>query len=316
MHTQRPPGPSVAPPAPAPLLAGKYRLGRMIGSGSFGTVHEAENVPLGRGVAIKILTSTSPDAARRMRREARVLAGIHHTNICDVYDVGELPDGRPFIVLEWLRGKTLDARLHQEGRMSLEKVVQIFAQVLSALQAAHTAGILHRDLKPANVFLAEEAGCPPIVKLVDFGLAKVMLDDASTTAVGSRCGSPSHMSPEQLRGQELDGRSDLFAVGIMLFESLAGGHPFWASNVVEITSKIMMAPTPSLRRARPSLPAWIEQVVGRALEKWPDRRYGSAAEMQRALLASESWRQSYSDDTVTGVSLPQVWSSASKTPIR
>jgi len=311
MHAQR----QTPPRLPTGLIAGKYRLGRMIGSGAFGRVHEAENVALRRVVAMKILTSTSPDAARRMRREARVLAGLHHANICDVYDVGELDDGRPFIVLERLRGETLAARLARERRLSLEKVVQIFTQVLSALQAAHGAGVIHRDLKPANVFLAEEVGCPPIVKLVDFGLAKDLLDEGSSTALGTRCGSPSHMSPEQLRGDPLDGRSDLFAVGIMLFESLAGGHPFYASTIVEIATRILRAPAPSLRRARPSLPGWIEEVVLGALQKEPEWRFDSAAQMQRALLATESWRQSFSgEDSATDLAILRVRSSSSTTP--
>jgi serine/threonine-protein kinase len=312
MHAARPPAP-FAPPAS--LVAGKYRIGRMLGSGSFGRVHEAENVALGRIVAIKFLTSTSEDAARRMRREARVLAGLHHSNVCDVYDFGALEDGRPFIVLERLRGETLASRLRREKRLSLEQTVQMFAQILSALQAAHQAGIIHRDLKPANVFLVEEAGCPPIVKLVDFGLAKDLLDDGSSTALGVRCGSPTHMSPEQLRGDPLDGRSDLFAVGIMFFEALAGGHPFYAPNLVEITRKIVKAPTPSLRRARPSLPAWTDEVVIGALQKDPEWRFGSAAEMQRSLVAREAWRQSMSDDSSTNVALPRIrGSSSSSTP--
>jgi serine/threonine-protein kinase len=301
------------------LIAGKYRLGRLIGSGAFGRVHEAENVPLGRGVAIKILTSPSADSARRMRREARVLAGLHHTNICDVYDVGAFDDGRPFIVLEWLRGETLQARLERERRLSLEKTTQIFVQILSALQAAHSTGIIHRDLKPANVFLVEEAGCPPIVKLVDFGLAKDLLEEGSATGVGITCGSPPYMSPEQIQGHPLDDRSDVFAVGVMLFEVLVGDHPFSAKTTVELASKILNAPTPSLRRKRPSLAAWVERVVERALAKDPDHRFDSAAEMQRALLASEVWRQSprsFDDEMITQVSLPRMSSSSSTTPVR
>ena len=315
--------PSSRPAKPAApilptLVAGKYRLGRVIGSGGFGSVHEAENVALGRVVAMKILTTASVDSARRMRREARVLAGLHHANICDVYDVGALEDGRPFIVLERLRGETLESRLLRERRLPLERTVQIFAQVLSALQAAHGTGIIHRDLKPANVFLVEAAGCPPIVKLVDFGLAKDLLDEGSATRPGVTCGSPPYMSPEQLRGNPLDARSDLFGLGVMLFEVLGGRHPFFANTVIELATKILNTPTPGLRALRPSLPAWVEIVVRRALEKKPGNRFGSAAEMQRALLASESWRQSSTDlsETITHVSVPRLaGGSSTRTPI-
>lgn len=316
----RVPAPPAPPGLPAPrqhLIAGKYKVGRQIGQGAFGYVLEAENVAIGRIVAIKILSKASADSARRMRREARVLAGLHHTNICDVYDVGSLPDGRPFIVLERLRGETLDARLQRERRFSLERTVQIFSQILSALQAAHSTGIIHRDLKPANVFLVEAAGCPPIVKLVDFGLAKDLHESGSATRPGVACGSPPHMSPEQLRGDPVDERSDLFALGVMLYQVLAGRHPFFASTVFELASKILHEPAPALRRVRPTLPAWVEVVVRRALEKRPDNRFSCAAEMQRALLASESWRDCGSDvtETITHVSLPRLSNSSTGTPI-
>jgi eukaryotic-like serine/threonine-protein kinase len=312
MHAQR--GEVESPSPPSTLIDGRYRLGRVIGKGAFGRVHEAENVSLRRVVAIKLLTSTSSDAARRMRQEARVLAAINHPNICNVYDVGALDDGRPFIVLERLRGETLDVRLKRETRLSVERVVPIFTQVLSALQAAHGAGIVHRDLKPENVFLVGEIGVPPTVKLLDFGLAKDLLDEGSGTAFGARCGSPTHMSPEQLRGDLLDARSDLFAVGIMLFQALAGVHPFHAGTVLEIATKIMRSRAPSIRRARPSLPAWIDEIVARALQKQPDARFHSAEEMHRALLAHQSWRQSISDDSTTNVAIARIRTSSSTTP--
>ena len=312
MHAPRLEAPSPTPPSA--LIDSRYRLGRVIGNGAFGRVHEAENISLRRIVAIKILTSTSPDAARRMRQEARVLAGLHHPNICTVYDVGALEDGRPFIVLERLRGETLAVRLERERRLTVERVVPIFTQILSALQAAHGAGIVHRDLKPANVFLVGEVGAPPTVKLLDFGLAKDLFDEESGTAFGSRCGSPTHMSPEQLRGDPLDARSDLFAVGIMLFEALAGGHPFYAGTILEIATKIMRSSAQSVRRARPSLPVWIDDVVRCALQKQPEERFGSAAEMQRELLANQVWRQSFSDESTTNVKLAQLRSSSSSMP--
>jgi serine/threonine-protein kinase len=318
MHAQRPPTPAIpvapSPNPPSTLLDGRYRLGRVIGHGAFGRVHEAENIALRRVVAIKILTSTSADAARRMRQEARVLAALHHPNICDVYDVGALEDGRPFIVLERLRGETLDVRLKREGRLSPERVVPLFAQILSALQAAHGAGIIHRDLKPANVFLVGQIGSAPTVKLLDFGLAKDLLDEAAPTALGMRCGSPTHMSPEQLRGDPVDARSDLFAVGIMLFEVLTGGHPFYASTILEIATRILRSPAPSVRRARSSLPAWIDEIVRRALEKDPEMRFGSAAEMERAFLANQAWRQTVSDDSTTNVAIAKLRTSSSTMP--
>lgn len=297
------------------IVGDRYRIDALIGSGGMGAVVSATHVEVGQRVAIKFLLDVHPQTVARFEREGRLLVRLKSPHVARVFDVGVMDDDAPYIVMEHLEGQDLADLVGAVGRVPYEEVVDYVLQACDAIAEAHALGIVHRDLKPANVFLAEEAGGPPLVKLVDFGLAKDLLDEGTSTALGTRCGSPSHMSPEQVRGDPLDGRSDLFAVGIMLFEALAGGHPFYASTIVDIATRILRAPVPSLRRARPSLPAWIEEVVLGALQKEPEWRFESAAQMQRALLATESWRQSFSgEDSATNVAILRVRASSSTTP--
>ena len=263
------------------LIAGKYEVVRRIGAGGMGEVFEAENTVLGRIVAIKIVSGSGTEAAARLRREAEVIASLQHPNICDVYDVGALPDGSPFLVLERLTGETLESHLRRERRIRPIRAIELFTQILSGLQVAHAAGIVHRDLKPANVFLTERIGCPPLVKILDFGFAKDVSGRMRTmTQPGRRCGTPAYMSPEQLFGRPLDLRSDLFSVGIMLFEALSAQHPFAGASVTEMTVKIARDPTPALP---PRVSKELAEIVRKALEKDPAARPKSALEMQTAL---------------------------------
>ncbi len=181
------------------------------------------------------------EALTRFAREAVIVSSIQHLNICDVYDVGELPTGGPYILLERLLGETLAARLKCSRQAPLRELVDIFVQVLAGLQAAHAAHILHRDLKPQNIFLVERVGCTALVELVDFGLARNLSQSDATqlTRPGRRCGTVQYMSPEQLRGQPLDQRSDVFSVGVLLYETLSGRHPFAASTAVELRTNIL-----------------------------------------------------------------------------
>jgi serine/threonine-protein kinase len=270
----------------------KYRIVRRIGSGGMGEVFEAENLVLRRRVAIKLVSSSarvSEEAIARLRREASAISCLHHPNVCDVYDMGVLEDGKPYLVLEHLKGETLERRLAAR-RLTSSAAIEIFSQILSGLQMAHGVGIIHRDLKPANVFLVSRAGCGPLVKLLDFGFAKDVSGTLwrTITRPGMACGTPQYMSPEQLRAQPVDARSDVFAVGVMLFEALAGVHPFRGMSVLDIGTKIIRESAPRLRAVRPSVSPLLDDVVARALAKRPEDRFASALEMQRALLDEES----------------------------
>jgi len=277
-------------------IGGRYKITGRLGSGGVAEVFDAENLTLRRRVAIKIVFPGSTEAAARLEREANAIAAIHHPNICDVYDVGRLADGSPYLVLEFLAGETLES--HLKGRANLrvtpEAAVAVFSQVLSGLHGAHDAEILHRDLKPANIFLVDRVGCDPLVKLLDFGFAKDTSGEWSKlTRPGRTCGTPQYMSPEQLRAQELDVRSDLFSIGVILYEALAGRHPFASSNLTEVGIRITREPHDRLRDVCP--PA-LAAVVDRALEKEPAKRFPSALAMQRALLGSVD-RQAVADRT-------------------
>jgi eukaryotic-like serine/threonine-protein kinase len=276
-------------------VAGKYKLERVIGRGAMGVVFEAENNALRRKVVVKLVDArASSEAAERLRREAELVGAIQHPNICDLYDAGALPDGMPFIVLERLYGQTLDRYLRRHRTTPIAPIVSIFSQVLSGLHAAHGATILHRDLKPPNIFLVERLGCPPIAKLLDFSIAKDLsgIRFAQQTNPGLVLGTVAYMAPEQLRGEPLTARADLFAVGVMLYEALTGINPFTDPSTTSAATPVayLMArssafetePRP-LRTLRPEVSEALEAVVRKSLAIDPDDRWPSALELQRAL---------------------------------
>jgi serine/threonine-protein kinase len=253
-------------PKPDGLVAGRYRLGALLGEGAVAHVYEAEHVTLGRRVAMKILSARRAAHVPRLLAEARLVAALNHPNVCDIIDVGEDDDVGPFIVLELLLGETLAARVRRAS-LSPSEASDVFGQILSAVDAIHAAGIVHRDLKPDNVLLARRAGCAPLVKLIDFGFAKDVAAARSTviTQRGFVCGTPTYMAPEQLVGERASERTDLYAVGVMLFEALTGRHPFETA------------------RGSSFLPASLGRVCARALASDPAERFPSALAMQRAL---------------------------------
>jgi serine/threonine-protein kinase len=265
------------------VIAGKYQLKRLIGTGGMGEVFEAENRVLKRMVAIKIVRGAiaTPEAIARLEREVLLVSAVQHPNICDVYDAGSLSDGSPFIVLERLYGETLDQVILRENRLPLDRAIDLFAQVLSGLQAAHGAQIVHRDLKPQNVFCVDRLGCAPLVKLLDFGLARDIsgLRAKTITRPGALLGTLRYMSPEQLLGKRVDARADLFAVGVMLYEALSGRHPFDAPTMADLQASILRSsPTPIA-----DVPRAVADVVERCLAKNPDDRWKTAVDVQRAL---------------------------------
>lgn len=264
------------------VLDGKYRVTRIIGRGGSGVVFEGENVHLRRPVAIKIVADATRDEAfERLRREAEIIASLQHPNVCDIYDLGWIHDVGPYLVTERLLGETIGERFLWSPTFTISDTVQIIVQVLSALQAAHAISIVHRDIKPQNVFLVERLGCAPVVKILDFGLAKNLSPNArALTRPGKMLGTPHYMAPEQLLGETVTPLTDLFAVGVLTYEMLTGHHPFAAETRVEVQTRILRDLPMSMRAIRAHIPRSIEDVVFRAIAKDPRRRYSDAYAMQ------------------------------------
>jgi TolB-like protein/Flp pilus assembly protein TadD len=248
-----------------------YRVGRRLGGGGMGEVYEAEDLRLRRTVAVKFLApelSRDPDAKRRFLHEARAASVLDHPNICVVHEIDETDDGRLFIVMACYEGESLAGRCRR-GPLPVAEALGLAAQVGEGLEAAHRHGILHRDVKPGNVVVTEEG----VAKIVDFGLAK-LTESSRLTRTGVSMGTPAYMSPEQLRGEPVDHRSDLWSLGVLLYELLTGILPFRGPAV---THTILEEPPPPPSSLRPQLPPAVDAVVARALEKDPDRRYPDAA---------------------------------------
>jgi len=275
-------------------IGGKYVVRAVLGEGGMGTVFEAEHLTIGRSVAVKVLhpnQARKKDAVRRFHQEARAAGAIGHPNICEVYDLGTLDDGSPYLVMEKLVGETLADRIGAEGGLPFDDVIDTLVQVLSGLVAAHEKGIVHRDIKPENVFLTRRVGCPPLVKLLDFGVSKVIGpligakdDDLDLTRTGMVMGTPYYMSPEQARGdRNLDARVDLYACGVILYEALTGRRPFTAANYNALLLQILSAKPKPARDLRPALPSGFDAVLDKAMARNREDRYRSAAEFQTEL---------------------------------
>lgn len=270
-------------------LGEKWLLRRLIGSGGAGEVFDAEDIVLHRAVAVKIMRATSAEAGRRLEREALLVAAARHPNICDVYDIGSTPSGHRFVVLERLYGEPLAAVIRTaHTTMPLLRIIDIFTQLLSAIHAAHGAKIVHRDLSPKNVFLVDRLDLPPVVKVLDFGLARDASGVRSTLRPAMtrvRIGTIAYMSPEQIVGEDLDRRSDIFSIGVLLYEMLTGRHPFAGPSFEEFEKRLVTKDPTAIASLRSDVPAALAQVVSRALAKAPAQRYQDALGMQRDLLA-------------------------------
>jgi eukaryotic-like serine/threonine-protein kinase len=254
------------------LVAGRYEIHERLGAGGMGVVYRARDRQLQRDVALKFLppqVDREPDAARALLREARAAAALEHPNICSVHEVGSSEDGRPFICMTLCEGETLRDRLAR-GPIPIPETIDIVRQLTSGLAAAHERGIVHRDIKPGNIMLLRDR----VVKLLDFGLAR--LSDATVTGPGPVTGTVAYMSPEQLDGDAVGPASDLFSLGVVLYEMIAGVRPFRGDSPIVMMQAIRTHDPEPMRKRHPAVPAALEHVVGRLLEKRPHARYPTA----------------------------------------
>ena len=278
-------------PKPGDLLAGKYRIERVLGQGGMGIVYAANHELLGVKVAIKLLLtdiSTSQEAVTRFLNEARNAMKIQSENVAKVSDAGHLEDGRPYMVMEFLEGDDLSKLLEQRGVLSIQEAVDYTLQALEALAQAHKEGIVHRDLKPANLFLVARRDKTMQVKVLDFGISKatnpLSQGSGSMTSTKALLGSPYYMSPEQLRSSKsVDARADIWSMGIILFELMGGTPPFLGDNFGELFALILESDPPAIRSKRPDVPPQLEQVIMRCLQRKPEHRYSNVGELAAAL---------------------------------
>jgi serine/threonine-protein kinase len=274
-------------------VAGKYRIDRLLGRGGMGAVFEATNIGIGKRVALKFLDREAlrdPDAVTRFQREAEAASAVESAHIVHIFDSGTSGDGRPFLVMELLTGEDLRSRLERDGRLPLAEAVHIVGQILRALSRAHAAGIVHRDLKPDNVFLCQRDDDPMFVKLVDFGISKLTRREATADTLTRRgvvLGTAFYMSPEQAQAfRDIDGRTDLYSVGTILFEMLAGRPPHVGSVYEAVLIDICTKDAPDLKSLVPEVTEELSQVVRRALMRDRDQRFQNAREFYDALASA------------------------------
>ena len=280
------------------LLDRKYKIIRLVGQGGMGAVYEGEHTLIGRKVAVKVLHPHAAEKAEvvtRFEREAQAAGRIGNDHILEVLDVGSLPDGSRYLVCEFLDGETLAERLERHGTLSPGDVLPIARQLLTGLQAAHAAGVVHRDLKPDNIFLLHhKAGWTDFVKIIDFGISKFqpLGGDAGgmrMTATGVVMGTPYYLSPEQARGtREADHRSDIYTVGVILYEAVTGSLPFEAANFNDLLFKIVLETPRTPKERLPNLDQKFSDIIMKAMARDPAERFSSASEFVAAL---EEWAQ-------------------------
>src|SRR6059036_4271850 len=266
------------------VLADRYHIMKKLGEGGMGQVYLAEHVKMGRRSAIKVMNPSmvhDPEAVARFNREASNASRISDAHVCAIYDFGETPEGLIYLAMEFIEGEPLTELIRSEGALPLARAADIAIQVAAALQAAHELGIVHRDLKPDNIMLTRGRDGVDLVKVVDFGIAKAVGGDDSqkVTKTGLVVGTPEFMSPEQLSGDKLDGRSDLYSLALVLFKTLTGKLPFEATTVQETMIKRLTDEPVKLAAARPDLqfPTGLQETLDAALARSPVDRYQSAA---------------------------------------
>lgn len=281
------------------VIADRYHVIKKLGEGGMGQVYLAEHVKMGRRSAIKVMSPAmihDPDAVARFNREASNASRITHPNVCAVYDFGETPDGLIYLAMEFVEGVPLTDLIDQEGALPVARATAIFKQTADALQAAHDLGIVHRDLKPDNIMVARGRDGADVVKVVDFGIAKAVGGDETgqkVTKTGLVVGTPEFMSPEQLSGDKVDGRSDLYALALVYFRMLTGQLPFQADSVQETMIKRLTDEPQTLAGARPDLtfPEGLQQLLDTALARTPAERYQTVAKFADDVLGVVALRR-------------------------
>src|ERR1700761_5988398 len=262
----------VTDPLLGKVLGERFQVQELIGQGGSGTIYRAEHVTLRRRVAIKVLhaeLSRDDLAVERFRREATTVADIDNEHIVEIHDFGRTPDGRLYMAMELLEGESLESVLARDKQLSIERAADILIQVGEALMEAHAIGYVHRDLRPRNVYLAVRRGKANFIKLLDFGLSKLVETDAqaASTSLGMTFGDPRYMSPEQARGDRIDRRADIYQLGCVAYEMLTGQPPFTGNRVFDIlTKQVTEAPAPLPTRRR-GVPLWMEAAVAKMLAK-------------------------------------------------
>jgi serine/threonine-protein kinase len=270
------------------VLAGRYLVERMIGAGSTALVAAAQHIRLGHTVAIKLMLPNAQGdtaAVARFVREARAIVKLQSEHVARVYEVETLEDGTPFIVMEYLEGHDLAHVVRTRGPLAVDEVVDLALQVCAGLHAAHSMGIVHRDVKPHNLFLTMRNGVPH-VKVLDFGIVKAPFATTGVeqTASAGILGSPAYMAPEQMRSaRDVDARSDLYSLGVVMYQLLAGRRPFHGETLPELCMKVLKRRAPPLRTVRRDVPARLAAAVERCLEKDPDARFPDVPSLARAL---------------------------------
>lgn len=281
-------------------IADRYQLLEIIGQGGIGVVYKAKHTLMGRIVAFKMLRSESLKDERnrkRFQQEAEAISQLNHPNIVSVFDFGFTQDNSAFLVMDFLDGKDLDTLIQEEGYLTPEEVAPIFTQICDAMTQSHQHGIIHRDLKPGNIIVVKE-GKKSIAKLVDFGMAKFDSQKSrkaqSLTQPGEIFGSPYYMSPEQCIGSDLDTRSDIYSMGVLMYEAVTGQPPFLANNMVEMAQMHIYEKPKEIAKViqDPDFPEWMQRIIFKALEKNVNDRYQTTEELKQALLGfTKFWQE-------------------------
>jgi serine/threonine-protein kinase len=278
------------------LIAGRYELESLIGEGGMASVWRARDLTLERAVAVKLLYARDERdkeaLVRQFVREARIAASVQHRNVIHIVDFGTTDEQQPYMVMELLEGESLAQRLQSERRLRMEELVHVASLTLRGLEAVHEAGIVHRDLKPDNIYLMQDSGGALFPKILDFGISRSVEPrsgrrSALTTKEGIIVGTPEYMSPEQARGvKTIDRRTDIYSMGVILYEALGGKLPFVSENVGDLIIQIVTGTAPSVRELNPHVPEALADVVSKAMQRDPDQRYQDALSMREALHAA------------------------------
>lgn len=300
---------SLSDPLIGKVVEGKYRVRRLIGKGGMGVVYEAVHELTGRKVALKVLAAhaaPSPSNVQRFIREARAAAAVQNEHVVNVLDMGLVDGGSYFLVLEYLDGCDLSYAVAATGGFSVERAIHVLRQLCDALSAIHAAGIVHRDLKPENIFLVERRGAPDFVKVLDFGVCTFTAPDAQRlTASGDTVGTPLFMAPEQLQGKKrVDVRTDVYALGTILFFMLTGRAPFSGSTLLALGTRICTSPAPTLTSFGCAASAELEAIIQRTLHKHPEARFDSCAALKVALDEVYGASSHTRESTLASMSVP------------